>query len=135
VRDATTARQLADGWNPAALKPTPNYALVRVITPDQRTKSGLILPDIKAAELGAAPTLRRWCGEVLAVGSAREWDGVRVGDVVTWGRYTNNELVRGDSTYMVMHWKDAESVIARELAGERQSPDVRGSWDPDGEEG
>jgi co-chaperonin GroES (HSP10) len=135
MRDATTTRQLADSFEPLSLRPSPRQALVKVITPKMVSEGGIILPDIAAASwTGApAPSMRRWCGEVMRIGDDPEWDSVEVGDVVTWGKYTNDELVHQGDTYVILGVEQVESVIDRELSGERQGPDMRGSWDPDGE--
>lgn len=138
MRDAGTTRQLADSFEPLTLRPSPRQALVKVLTPDTRTASGLYLPDIAAATFGslsAPPTLRRWCGEVCRVGDSPEWDSVEVGDVVTWGRYTNDELVHCGTTYVILGVDQVESVVDPSVAGQRQGADVRGAWDPDVEEG
>ena len=136
MSDATTTRQLDDDFDPMTIRPSPRQALVRVIRPDTVSPGGIILPDIAAATFGSAaphPSLRRWCGEVCRVGNSPEWDAVEPGDVVTWGRYTNDELVHGGTTYVILDVEQVESVIAPELAGGRQGADVRGAYDPDRE--
>ena len=138
MKDAGTTRQLADSFEPLSLKPAPRQALVRVIAPEKVSKGGIILPDTAATAFGAScagPSLRRWCGEVMRIGNSPEWDGVEVGDVVQWGKYTNNELVHRGVTYVIMDVEQVESVIDPALARGRQDKDVRGSWDPDAEEG
>lgn len=135
MRDAGTTRQLADSFDITRLRPHPLRCLVRVMRPDDTTEGGLVIPDIGAGTwTGApAPSLRRWCGEVVRCGASPEWDGVEIGDVVVWDKYTIHEFVHRGDTYAVMDPTQMMAVIDRSMAGGRQDKDVRGSWDPERE--
>ncbi len=69
------------------VKPIGNRVLVKQLSEEQVTKSGIVLPDTADKEKKAQ-------GKIVAVGSGEEIKtlGLKVGDVVVFGKYAGDEI-------------------------------------------
>jgi chaperonin GroES len=87
------------------IKPLEDRVLVQPMEAEERTASGLIIPD-SAKEKPQKAT-------VVAVGPGnKDVDmQVKVGDVVLYGKYAGTELSDGGKDYLIMRQSDILAVI------------------------
>lgn len=93
------------------LKPLGDRVVVKALTQEEVTKSGIVLPDTVEKE-------KKEEGEVVAVGSGRLNDkGVRnapevkVGDRVLFGKYAGEDVEVDEVEYKVLKDEDVLAVI------------------------
>ncbi|MCY0869937.1 MAG: co-chaperone GroES [Firmicutes bacterium] len=101
---ATTAQRVA-------LKPLADRVVVRALEREEKTASGIVLPDTVKEKPQE--------GEVLAVGPGRFEDGqrvapaVKVGDRVLYSKYGGTEVKVGDEELLIMRESDVLAVLER----------------------
>ncbi|MER3455838.1 MAG: co-chaperone GroES [candidate division GAL15 bacterium] len=100
------------------LKPLGDRVVVKPLEEEERTKGGIVLPDV-AKE-------KPQHGEVLAVGpGALTEDGrrlpmdVKVGDRVLFAKYAGTEVKIGDEEYLILRQSDILAIVEREPAATR----------------
>lgn len=92
------------------LKPLSDRVVIKVLEAEEKTASGIVLPD-KAKEKPQE-------GEIMAVGSGKVLDNgtkvemeVKVGDKVIFSRYAGTEVkVKGDE-YLILRQDDILALI------------------------
>ena len=87
------------------LKPLADRVLIEAAPAEQKTASGIIIPDsAKEKPLN---------GKVIAVGNGKvdEPMTVKVGDNVIFGQYSGTELKLNGKTYMIMKESDIYGII------------------------
>ncbi|MDP2683562.1 MAG: co-chaperone GroES [bacterium] len=87
------------------LKPLGDRIIVRPVTEEEVTKSGIVLPDTVEKE-------KKEEGEVIAIGDGEKILklGLKVGDKVIFGKYSGEEVTIDDIEHKVL--KD-EDVLAK----------------------
>jgi chaperonin GroES len=97
------------------LKPLGDRVVVKPLEEEERTKGGIVLPDV-AKE-------KPQHGEILAVGpGALTEDGrrlpmdVKVGDRVLFAKYAGTEVKIGDEEYLILRQSDILAIVEREPA-------------------
>lgn len=95
------------------LKPLEDRVVVRAVSEEQKTASGLVIPDTAKEK----PTL----GEVVAAGDGK-WDesgskriplDVKVGDKVIYGKYSGTEYKTGDGEeLLILRASEILAVVA-----------------------
>ena len=87
------------------IKPLADRVLVEPMEAEQKTASGIIIPD-SAKE-------KPQKGTVVAVGSGTkdETMEVKVGDVVLYGKYSGTELSVDGGDYLIMRQSDILAVV------------------------
>ena len=89
------------------LKPLGDKILVKPAASEEKTASGIYVPDSakkKSTE-----------GEVIAVGTGKIVDGqriapeVKVGDIVIYSKYGGTDITVGDTDYIIL---DEDSILA-----------------------
>lgn len=87
------------------LKPLGDRIIVKPVTEEEVTKSGIVLPETVEKE-------KKEEGEVVAVGDGEDIKklGVKEGDKVIFGKYSGEEVTLDDVEYKVL--KD-EDVLAK----------------------
>lgn len=88
----------------APITPVGKRILVRQEVAEEKTKSGLIIPD-------SAKKDRPERGEVVAIGDAIS--GVAVGDIVYFGGYDNQEIEIDDTTYLIIKHDNISGVLKK----------------------
>lgn len=88
-----------------SLKPLADRVLVEVAPAEEKTASGLIIPDT------AKEKPQR--GKVIAVGSGKKDEPmtVKVGDTVLYGKYSGTEVTIDGKEYLIMRESDIFAVI------------------------
>lgn len=87
------------------IKPLADRVLIKPAAAEQKTASGIIIPD-SAKE-------KPLKGEVLAIGTGTKDEEmvVKVGDVVLYGKYAGTELEFEGEKYLIMRQNDILAVI------------------------
>lgn len=90
------------------LKPLGNRIVVKPATQEEVTKSGIVLPDTVDKE-------KKEQGEVIAIGSGEKIVklGLKVGDVVLFGKYSGDEVEVEDSEYKILKDEDVLAILLK----------------------
>ena len=93
-----------------ALKPLADRIVVKRLDPQEKTKSGLVLPD-SAKEKPQE-------GKVIAVGTGRLLDDgivkaleIKNGDRVLYGKYSGTEVTLEGQDYLILREEDVLAVV------------------------
>ena len=88
------------------LKPLADRVLIRLEAKEEKTKSGIFLPDTAKEK-----PLK---GEVVAVGHGTKDEEMvlKVGDTVLYGKYAGTELELDGTKYLIMRQSDVLAVLA-----------------------
>jgi len=86
------------------LKPLSDRVIVESLEAEEKTASGIIIPD-SAKEKPQA-------GKVLAVGPGKKDEPmeVKVGDTVLYGKYSGTEVTMDNKKYLIMHQVDILAI-------------------------
>lgn len=87
------------------LKPLADRVLIKPSPAEEKTASGIIIPDTAKEK-----PLK---GEVIAVGNGKPEEPmtVKVGDKVMYGQYSGTELKLDGDTYLIMRESDVYGII------------------------
>ena len=90
--------------NPS-IKPLADRVLIEVATPEEKTRSGIIIPDTVKE--------RPQRGKVVAVGTGKKDEPltVKVGDFVLYGKYAGTEIKLDGKEYLIMRESDIFAII------------------------
>lgn len=95
-----------------SIKPLEDRVVIKQVEAEQKTASGLVIPD-SAKEKPQE-------GEVLAVGPGRVDENgnrvamdVKVGDVVIYSKYGGTEVKYGADEYLILSARDILAVVER----------------------
>ena len=90
------------------LKPLGNRVVVKPIIEKEATKSGIILPDTIDKEKKAE-------GEVMAIGEGEKIQklGLKVGDLVLFGKYAGEEIKVDEVEYKILSYEDVLAVVEK----------------------
>jgi chaperonin GroES len=98
------------------LQPLHDRIVVEAAPKEEKTASGIILPDT------AQEKPQR--GKVLAVGPGKRLDSgqlapidVKVGDTVLYGKYSGTEVTVGGNDYVILRSEDVLAVLEEALVG------------------
>ena len=93
-----------------ALKPLGDRIAVKTLEAQERTKSGIIVPD--------AAKEKPQEGKVVAVGKGRLLDDgsikaleIRTGDRVLYGKYSGTEVTVADEDYLILREEDVLAIV------------------------
>ena len=87
------------------IKPLADRVLVKPAAAEEKTASGIIIPDSAKEK-----PLR---GEILAIGNGTKDEEmvVKVGDTVLYGKYARTELELDGEKYLIMRQSDILAII------------------------
>ncbi|MGV9189832.1 co-chaperone GroES [Arcanobacterium canis] len=95
-----------------SIKPLDDRIVIRQVSAEQTTASGLVLPDTAKEKPQE--------GEVLAVGPGRVDDNgnrvamdVKVGDKVIYSKFGGTEVKYGDDEFIILSQRDVLAGVAR----------------------
>ncbi len=92
------------------LKPLSDRVVVKVLEAEEKTASGIVLPDKAKEKPQEGEVMAVGTGKVLENGSRMEMD-VKVGDKVIFSRYAGTEVkVKGDE-YLILRQDDILALI------------------------
>lgn len=93
------------------IKPLGERVVIKLLEGEEKTKSGIVIPDTAKEK----PQM----GEVLAVGSGRTLDNgekapleVKAGDKILFAKYAGTEVKLDGEEYMVLKESDILAVLA-----------------------
>ncbi|MBP8672856.1 MAG: co-chaperone GroES [Synergistales bacterium] len=94
------------------VKPLGDRVVVKVLTQEEKTKGGIVLPDTAKEKPQE--------GEVISVGSGRVLDNgqklpleVKVGDRVIFSKYAGTEIKIEGEEYLILSERDVLAVVER----------------------
>ncbi|MFW6022400.1 MAG: co-chaperone GroES [Halanaerobiaceae bacterium] len=89
------------------IKPLKDKVAVKFIEVEEKTQSGIVLPDTAKEE-------KPQQGEVVAVGAEVSKDGdVKVGDLVVFDKYAGNKISVDKTDYVIVSIDDVLAVIEK----------------------
>ncbi|HJN62305.1 MAG TPA: co-chaperone GroES [Candidatus Parcubacteria bacterium] len=93
------------------IKPLSDHLLIEPIKEDERTKSGILLPETAEKEKPEK-------GKIIAVGSGKKTSAgkiipieVKVGDTVLFTKYGPNEFKIGEKEYLIAKEEDILAIL------------------------
>ena len=93
------------------LKPLADHIIVEAIVKEEKTSSGIYLPDTAAKE-------KPQTGKVIAVGKGKVLENgtrvepeVKVGEVVVFAKYSGTEVKVDEKDYLILSERDILAVI------------------------
>ena len=93
-----------------ALKPLADRIVVKPLDPQEKTKSGLVVPDTAKEKPQE--------GKVIAVGTGRRLDDgavkaleVKNGDRVLYGKYSGTEVSLEGEDYLILREEDVLAIV------------------------
>lgn len=90
------------------LKPLGDKVIVEVLSAEEKTKGGIILPDTAKEKPQEAKVIAVGSGKTLENGKVVAPD-VKVGDIVIFGKYSGSEVKVDDKEYLII---DADDILA-----------------------
>jgi len=94
------------------LKPLGDRVVIKVLTQEEKTKGGIVLPDTAKEKPQE--------GEVVAVGSGRVLENgqrlpleVKVGEKVIFSKYAGTEVKVDDEEYLILSERDILAIVAK----------------------
>ena len=86
-----------------SIRPLADRVLVRPASQEEKTVSGIIIPDSAKEK-----PLR---GEVIAVGTGDEEMVLKAGDIVLYGKYAGTEIEHEGEKYLIMRQADVLATL------------------------
>jgi len=83
--------------------PMPGKVLVEPIAAEEKTASGIIIPD-SAKE-------KPQKGKIVAIGKDDDNKELKAGDTVLYGKYSGTEITINDTDYLILNKEDILLVI------------------------
>jgi chaperonin GroES len=90
------------------LKPLGDKVIVEVLSAEEKTKGGIILPDTAKEKPQEAKVIAVGSGKVLDNGKTVAPD-VKAGDIVIFGKYSGSEVKVDGKEYLII---DADDILA-----------------------
>lgn len=90
------------------LKPLGDKVIVEVLSAEEKTKGGIILPDTAKEKPQEAKVIAVGSGKTLENGKVVAPDA-KVGDIVIFGKYSGSEVKVDDREYLII---DADDILA-----------------------
>lgn len=91
------------------IKPLGDRIVIKVVENEEKTKSGIVLPDTAKEKPQE--------GEVLAIGSGEIIDGkkvpleVKVGDRIIFSKYAGTEIKLDGEEYLILRQSDVLAIV------------------------
>jgi chaperonin GroES len=94
--------------NRMKLKPLGDRIVVKPVTQEEVTKSGIVLPDTVEKE-------KKEQGEIVSIGEGEKIKklNLKVGDTVIFGKYAGDEVEIDDTEYKVLKDEDVLAIIEK----------------------
>ena len=93
-----------------ALKPLGDRIVVKQLDPQEKTKSGLVLPDSAKEKPQEAKVIAVGTGRLLDDGSVKPLE-VKNGDRVLYGKYAGTEVTIEGTDYLILREEDVLAVV------------------------
>ncbi|MBI3319323.1 MAG: co-chaperone GroES [Candidatus Omnitrophica bacterium] len=93
-----------------ALQPLGDRIVVRTLEPEEKTKSGLVLPDTAKEKPQEGKVLAVGTGRLLDDGTVKKLE-VRTGDKILYGKYAGTEVSLSGEDYLILREDDVLAVV------------------------
>ena len=93
-----------------ALKPLGDRIVVKQLDAQEKTKSGLVLPDTAKEKPQEAKVIAVGTGRLLDDGSVKSLE-VKNGDRVLYGKYSGTEVSVGGEDYLILREEDVLAIV------------------------
>ena len=93
-----------------ALKPLADRIVVKQIEAQEKTKSGLVLPDTAKEKPQEAKVVAVGTGRLLDDGSVKALE-VKNGDRILYGKYSGTEVSVGGEDYLILREEDVLAIV------------------------
>ena len=96
-----------------SIKPLADRVIVRAAAAEEKTKSGIIIPDTAKEKPIEGEVLAVGNGKILEDGKVRALD-IKVGDRVLFSKYAGTEIKIDGQEHLMMREEDILGIIERE---------------------
>lgn len=86
------------------IKPLGERVLVKPVEVEEKTKSGIVLPDTASKE---KPSM----SEIIAVGDGEEVTKLNVGEKIVHAKYAGTEIKDGEEKYLILNNDECLAVV------------------------
>ena len=93
-----------------ALKPLGDRIVVKQLEAEEKTKSGLILPDSAKEKPQEAKVVAIGPGKLLDDGTVKKLE-VKNGDRVLYGKYSGSEVTIDGTDYLILKEEDVLAIV------------------------
>ncbi|MTI80269.1 MAG: co-chaperone GroES [Firmicutes bacterium] len=93
-----------------AIKPLGDRVVVKALPTEEKTKSGIVLPDTAKEKPQQAEVIAVGPGRVLESGERQTMD-VQVGDKVLYSKFAGNEFKIDGEEYLILREMDILAVV------------------------
>ena len=93
-----------------ALKPLADRIVVRPLDPQEKTKSGLVLPDTAKEKPQEGKVIAVGTGRLLDDGTVKSLE-IKNGDRVLYGKYSGTEVSVEGEDYLILREEDVLAVV------------------------
>ena len=93
-----------------ALKPLADRIAVRPLDPQEKTKSGLVLPDTAKEKPQEGKVIAVGTGRLLDDGTVKSLE-IKNGDRVLYGKYSGTEVSVEGEDYLILREEDVLAVV------------------------
>ena len=93
-----------------ALKPLGDRIAVKQLDAQEKTKSGLVLPDTAKEKPQEAKVIAVGTGRLLDDGSVKPLE-IKNGDRVLYGKYSGTEVSVGGEDYLILREEDVLAIV------------------------
>lgn len=92
------------------LKPLGDRIVVKALDPQEKTKSGLVLPDSAKEKPQEGKVLAVGTGRLLDDGTVKSLE-IKNGDRVLYGKYAGTEVSLEEHDYLILREEDVLAVV------------------------
>ena len=93
-----------------ALKPLGDRIVIRQVEAQDKTKSGLVLPDSAKEKPQEGKVLAVGSGKLLDDGSVKSLE-VKTGDKILYGKYAGTEVRIQEEDYVILREEDVLAIV------------------------
>lgn len=93
-----------------ALKPLGDRIVVKTLEPEDKTKSGLVLPDTAKEKPQEGKVVSVGSGRLLDDGTVKALE-VRTGDRILYGKYAGTEVELSGEDYLILREDDVLAIV------------------------
>ena len=93
-----------------ALKPLGDRIVVKPLEPEEKTKSGLVLPDTAKEKPQEGKVVSVGTGRLLDDGTVKSLE-VKTGDRILYGKYSGTEVQLHGEDYLIVREDDVLAIV------------------------
>ena len=92
------------------LKPLADRIVVKQLDAQEKTKSGLVLPDSAKEKPQEAKVIAVGTGRLLDDGTVKSLE-IKTGDRILYGKYSGSEVTVGGEDYLILREEDVLAIV------------------------